>query len=979
VFSAHLRAVTWRSATAADRELFQAPFRAGIRLDPYQLLPLSKALKLPRVNLLIADDVGLGKTIEAGLVLREMLLRRRVDYVVVSAPAAMTAQWQDELAQKFGLSFTIVDREYLAAVRRSAGFAANPWEVGSRFIISHSLLADETYTQGLLERLGDMRPRSMLILDEAHNAAPASGQAYAVDSNLTKSVRGLAGRFEHRLFLTATPHNGHSNSFSSLLEILDPQRFTRGVPVRPEDLEPVMVRRLKSDLRELEISKFPKRIIDPISLKGLPPATPELQLSELLDDYRSWCEANLAGEARGRARFLMSGLQQRLLSSIPAFARTLRSHLKTLQRWRDGQAATQATARAAAAAAALIAEAPRPSEEETEEIEEKDLLAGLEAEEEALADTATAGVASGLASLDEAIARVQRMLDIAKGAERKPDARVVWLVDWIKANMMTGGGKWNDRRLLIFTEWEDTRIWLEKRLKEAFEDTDRGEERIATFTGLTGREKRDKVKAAFNADPQKEPLRILLCTDAAREGLNLQTRCHDLIHFDLPWNPSRLEQRNGRIDRKLQPSPVVTCRYFVYEQRAEDLVLQALVRKTEVIREQLGSAGEVLGERIRQRLEGSGIAKGSVDDMVRAIDEEKGDVSAERARREMADDQKKRRARLQRDVAQLEKDQKRAEEHVGVEPVDLCAVVETALGRDGVVLAPAVIAGVHGAFTIDPSHPAFEKDPSWADLFDELREGRPPKRRKLAEWRANTPVRAIAFEAPVLPDGRDADGVVHLHLEHRLVRRLISRFVLHGFKAGLNRVSVIEGAGRQPRVVLIGRLALYGPSAARLHEEIIPVTALWSEKGPRVLKESGEETTLEQLEAALKEAKAPDGATIGRLLKGVQRDLAALRPVLEERAEVAARKAAQDLAEIAKQEAASLKKVITAQRDRIRREAAGKDSDQLELDLTDAKERRQRELDRRHWPERLAALEIRLGSPWLSVHPIGLPAACRFV
>ena len=102
VFAAHLRAVTWRSATAADRNLFQAPFRAGIRLDPYQLLPLAKALRLPRVNLLIADDVGLGKTVEAGLVLREMLLRRRVDYVVISSPAAMTAQWQDELAQKFG-------------------------------------------------------------------------------------------------------------------------------------------------------------------------------------------------------------------------------------------------------------------------------------------------------------------------------------------------------------------------------------------------------------------------------------------------------------------------------------------------------------------------------------------------------------------------------------------------------------------------------------------------------------------------------------------------------------------------------------------------------------------------------------------------------------------------------------------------------------------------------------------------------------
>src|SRR5713101_808350 len=283
VFAAHLRAVTWRSATAADRNLFQAPFRAGIRLDPYQLLPLAKALRLPRVNLLIADDVGLGKTVEAGLVLREMLLRRRVDYVVVSSPAAMTAQWQDELAQKFGLGFTIIDRDYLAAVRRNYGFSANPWAVGSRFIISHNLLADETYSDGLAQLFGNFRPRAMLILDEAHHAAPASGVAYATDSQFTVAVRTLAERFEHRLFLSATPHNGHSNSFSSLLEILDPQRFTRGVPVEPGDLEPVMVRRLKSDLLKLDVSKFPIRDVKPIVLSDLPEDTAELVLSGLLD------------------------------------------------------------------------------------------------------------------------------------------------------------------------------------------------------------------------------------------------------------------------------------------------------------------------------------------------------------------------------------------------------------------------------------------------------------------------------------------------------------------------------------------------------------------------------------------------------------------------------------------------------------------------------------------------------------------------
>ena len=232
VFSAYLRSIRWNTATAADRKLLQAPFRAGIHLDAYQLVPLAKALALPRVNLLIADDVGAGKTIEAGLILRELILRRRVDFVVVCAPPSMTRQWQDELQAKFGLAFTIIDREYLATVRRERGFAVNPWASGSLFLLSHSLVADEVYTAGLRDLLGEFRPRSLLILDEAHHAAPASGSRYAVDSQFTRAIRALAERFEHRLFLTATPHNGHSNSFASLLEILDPQRFTAGVDVR---------------------------------------------------------------------------------------------------------------------------------------------------------------------------------------------------------------------------------------------------------------------------------------------------------------------------------------------------------------------------------------------------------------------------------------------------------------------------------------------------------------------------------------------------------------------------------------------------------------------------------------------------------------------------------------------------------------------------------------------------------------------------
>ena len=284
VLAAYLRAIRWRTATAADRDLLQAPFRAGIRLDAYQLLPLRKALRLPRVNLLIADDVGLGKTVEAGLVMRELLLRRRIDLIVISPPPAMLVQWKDELESKFGLTFDIIDRERVSELRRLRGFSVNPWTTGARFLIAHSLLTDETYVAGLRDILGDFRSRALFILDEAHHAAPSGGARYAISSQLTRAVDDLARRFEHRLFLTATPHNGHSNSFSALLEMLDPQRFTRGVPVTPRDLEPVMVRRLKADLRRLG-EAFPERKVEPIRIAGLPADAPELDLWRRLAAY----------------------------------------------------------------------------------------------------------------------------------------------------------------------------------------------------------------------------------------------------------------------------------------------------------------------------------------------------------------------------------------------------------------------------------------------------------------------------------------------------------------------------------------------------------------------------------------------------------------------------------------------------------------------------------------------------------------------
>src|SRR5579875_1972292 len=142
--------------------------------------------------------------------------------------------------------------------------------------------------------------------------------------------------------------------------------------------------------------------------------------------------------------------------------------------------------------------------------------------------------------------------------------------------LRAGGRTWTERRLLLFTEYEDTRRWLEQLLREAVAHTARAEERIAVFSGSTSADRREEIKCAFHTAPADDPLRILIATDAAREGLNLQRYCHDLFHIDLPWNPSRLEQRNGRIDRKLQPAQRVYCRYFIYAQRPEDRVWRRL-------------------------------------------------------------------------------------------------------------------------------------------------------------------------------------------------------------------------------------------------------------------------------------------------------------------------------------------------------------------------------------------------------------------
>jgi superfamily II DNA or RNA helicase len=974
-FAAFLHTLRWNCVTATDPNLFQAPFRAGIKIDAYQMEPLRKALRLPRVNLFIADDTGLGKTIEAGLIARELLLRKKAKTIVVATPPSVLEQWKAELEERFGLVFEILDRAYLARMRRERGFGVNPWRTHSRFLVSHNLLIDATYADPMREWLGQLLPGSLLILDEAHHAAPSSGGRYGIETKFTRAMRDLSARFEHRLFLSATPHNGHSNSFSTLLEILDPYRFTRGVKVRGKKaLDEVMVRRIKEDIREVQ-GGFPVRNVVRISVDGLPPDAPELVLSQLLDEYRTAREERLTATSRraqAAAGLLIVGLQQRLLSSIDAFARSLKVHRATVERqWQRVQDDTPLKPHADIGDLGLFATAPDSDDERGEWMSEE-----LESEETAQIEAITAE-AEGGASGDEHTQRLwqreqallDRMQEIAEGARHLPDAKVRRLVEWIRENLCPGiptpgqslgvpPPAWNNRRVLIFTEnREGTKRYLKAVLEQAIEGTDRADERIEVIDGLTAGARRKEIQRRFNTDPARDPLRILLATDAAREGLNFQAHCADLFHFDLPWNPGRIEQRNGRIDRKLQPAAEVRCHYFVLPQRIEDRVLEVLVKKTETIKRELGSLSKVIDDDIEQRL-GQGIRHRDADQLVRSIESADLDADRKRVTDEELEAARDRREDLKQQIERCQNLLDASRNWAAFEAPafrDALSCSLALLGADP--LKVSVDANGREVWQFPQLDRRAQADQSWTATLDSLRSPR-KQDQKLAEWRREAPIRPVVFEdAGVL-----SEDAVHLHLEQRVAQRLLARFRSQGFiHHDLSRACLAQSADAVPRVVLLGRLSLYGRGAERLHEELVPLAARWVDpsqrKGPlTAYARDAESKTLELLEKSIAESAqhTPNEVIQSRLLASAARDISELLPQLEPRAKELAAIAIERLHQRGKREATDLSETLQRQRDRVRQELIRTEGEFQQLTLGfDEDDKRQLDANMRSWRVRL--------------------------
>jgi len=918
-FEAFLNAVKWGAISSADIRSLQAPFRSGITIEDYQLDPLVRAVQMPRANLLIADDVGLGKTIEAGLIVQELLLRNRARTILIVCPSSLQIQWRDQMRDKFGLEFRIVNTELMRNLRRTRGLHTNPWSHFPRLITSIDYLKRDRPMRLFKELLpAEDEPKyprkfDILIIDEAHNVAPVGRGKYATDSLRTLAIRAIAPHFEHKLFLTATPHNGYKESFTALLELLDNQRFARGIEPDRQQLQTVMVRRIKTELpKNFDGSdRFPKRHIQAIEVAYTPE---EKQAHAWLQEYTELRQQNPIDAVEHFAtEFMMKMLKKRLFSSSSAFLLTLEQHLKTIEKTKT--TASQHKPTIGILRQRLEAAEDADFEETTEETGEDAILTAsrmfrpLTPRERELLDN---------------------LLAWAKKAASRPDSKTQELLRWLKTHIKPDG-VWSNERVVIFTEYRATLNSLQELLAmQGFT----GDDRLMTLFGGMEDEKRETIKAAFQAQPEISPVRILLATDAASEGIDLQNHCHRIIHIEIPWNPNRLEQRNGRLDRHGQTKDVlvhhfVTKGFQDQEQNLWDVHGEGLeadleflfraVKKVEQIREDLGKVGPVIAQQVEEAMLGKR----------RRLDTSQAERDNEPVRC-LLKFERDLRAQIARHMEQLQE----TRQTMDFSPQNTFTIVQTALELAG--QRPLIPVTLPLSTTNPEVGTQAYQLPALSGSWAVCAEG-------LAHPHTGQ-VRPITFDHNTV-NGRD--DVVLAHLNHRLVQmalRLLRAEVWSpASKKGLHRLTacvVSDTALSDPAVIAFARLVVIGGDQNRLHEEIISAGGYLKEgKLARMnvtqVTNALNAVTDRESSATLKE----------RLLALYPRLVPALSNALEARSKDRLDGIQKLLAERAEFEARSMEAILTELANSIKSELAEPEVVQLELWTSEEREQLNRNMD----------------------------------
>lgn len=546
---------------------------------PHQITAVyGEMLTRQPLRFLLADDPGAGKTIMAGLLIKELMVRGDLQRCMIVCPGSLVEQWQDELDQKFGLPFEIMTNDKLEAAR------TGNWLQENDLVICRldKLSRDDDLKEKLRATDWDL-----VVVDEAHKM---SASYFGNEVKYTKRYRLgqlLSGLTRHFLLMTATPHNGKEEDFQLFLALLDGDRFEGKFRdgVHLVDASDIMRRMVKEQLLKFDGRPlFPERRAYTVSY-ALSDAEAALykQVTDYVREEFNRAEALENDGRRGTVGFALTILQRRLASSPEAIYQSLRRRRKRLEkRLREVE-----LLRRGAAAQLHFAGVPALSDEELADLEDAP-GEELEALEEQIVDEASAA-----RTIDELAAEIailhgleELALEVRRGGQDRKWEELSRLLQ--SDAMQDAVGEEHRRKLIIFTEHRDTLNYLTERIRSLLGRA----EAVVTIHGAMGREDRKKAEGEFLNNPEVE---ILIATDAAGEGINLQ-RAHLMVNYDLPWNPNRLEQRFGRIHR-IGQTEVCHLWNLVADETREGDVFRRLFEKLEVEREALsGAVFDVLGK-----------------------------------------------------------------------------------------------------------------------------------------------------------------------------------------------------------------------------------------------------------------------------------------------------------------------------------------------------------------------------------------------
>ncbi|MFP4039638.1 MAG: DEAD/DEAH box helicase [Desulfosudaceae bacterium] len=525
---------------------------------PHQIRALSRAISGDRIRYLLADEVGLGKTIEAGLIMRELKLRGLVRRTLVVAPKGIATQWVSEMDTHFNEPFQMILGEDLQTLRRLSDtkISSNPFGQFRQVVVPQDTYKPlgGKHGQAAISRFEDLITAGwdLVVVDEAHRLGGSTDQVARY-----KLGRGLAEAAPYMLLLSATPHQGKTDAFHRLMNLLDKEAFPDEDSVTRQRVASYVIRTEKRKAIDAEGKPlFQPRRTETAPVRWESRHHMQKTLYEAVTDYVREGYNQALKEKKRHIGFLMILMQRLMTSSTRAIRTTLERRLEILN---SGLSAVNSKIEAL--------------ENPNSEIDSLYDLDGQQLLDELLNSRASA--------MHNEAENVKTLLDTAfKSEQAGPDAKAEALIEWIYR--LQSEENEPDLKVLIFTEFVPTQAMLKEFLEA------RGIP-VTTLNGSMNMEERKQAQENFESHA-----RVLVSTDAGGEGLNLQF-CHVIINYDIPWNPMRLEQRIGRVDRIGQPK-LVRAINFVFEESVEFRVRQVLEEKLSVIFEQFGidKTGDVL-------------------------------------------------------------------------------------------------------------------------------------------------------------------------------------------------------------------------------------------------------------------------------------------------------------------------------------------------------------------------------------------------